>query len=127
MDLEITRLESGEHVVLVCVGRLDADTVDELGRVVAEELRRGHHALRLDLEAATFLSSAGIRGLFETQRSAKAYSAAWSTRPAIVSMGDLSPCCRIEHGSTRHRRRRLSSGWAACSPWLPPAPDRSTS
>lgn len=75
MDLEITRLESGEHVVLVCVGRLDADTVDELGRVVAEELRRGHHALRLDLEAATFLSSAGIRGLFETQRSAKAAGA----------------------------------------------------
>lgn len=71
MDLEITRVESGEHMVLVCAGRLDAETVDELGRVVAEELRRGHHAIRLDLDAATFLSSAGIRGLFETQRSTK--------------------------------------------------------
>lgn len=93
MDLEITRVESGEHVVLVCAGRLDAETVAELGRVVAEELRRGHHAIRLDLEAATFLSSAGIRGLFETQRSAKAAGATCFIRrasPVVRKVLDLT-------------------------------------
>ena len=71
MDLEITRTEVADEVVLSCAGRLDAETGDELARAVAEELRRGHLAVRLDLGAIAFLSSAGIRGLFETHRAAK--------------------------------------------------------
>ena len=71
MDLEITRIEQADEVVLSCAGRLDAETGDELARAVAEELRRGHLAVRLDLGAIAFLRSAGIRGLFETHRAAK--------------------------------------------------------
>ncbi len=82
MDLSIERLEHDGVVVLVCSGRLDAETGDELARAVADELRRGHHAIRLDLEATTFLSSAGIRGLFETQRAAKAAGASCFIRRA---------------------------------------------
>lgn len=71
MDLEITRTEHAGEVVLSCAGRLDAETGDELGRAVAEEMRHGHLAIRLDLGETAFLSSAGIRGLFETHRAAK--------------------------------------------------------
>jgi len=67
MDLAIARTEHDDTVVLACTGRLDAETGDELARAVADELRRGLHAIRLDLADVSFLSSAGIRGLFETQ------------------------------------------------------------
>jgi anti-anti-sigma factor len=72
VDLEITRSESADEVVLACAGRLDAETGDELALAVADELRRGHLTIRLDLGETGFLSSAGIRGLFETHRAAKA-------------------------------------------------------
>ena len=56
---------------LVVSGRLDAEHAGELARVVDEELRRGHHALALDLRDCGFLSSAGIRVLFEIHRAAQ--------------------------------------------------------
>lgn len=115
MDLEITRLESGEHVVLVCAGRLDADTVDELGRVVAEELRRGHHAIRLDLEAATFLSSAGIRGLFETQRSAKAAGATCYIRRASATVRKVLDLTRLSPLFTEPVEAAARSGGSPAS------------
>lgn len=70
MDITIAREERGEEVVLTVAGRLDADSTAELGRAVEEELRRGAHAVALDFTAISFLSSAGIRGLFENQRAA---------------------------------------------------------
>lgn len=72
MDLTIDRRDRGEGVDLVVTGRLDAETATELARAVAEELRRGRHDIALHLDAVGFLSSAGIRVLFETHRSAKA-------------------------------------------------------
>ncbi|NBW88186.1 MAG: hypothetical protein EBR23_15490, partial [Planctomycetia bacterium] len=44
-------------------GRLDAECADELRHAAEEELRRGFHALTLDLDGVTFLSSAGIRSM----------------------------------------------------------------
>ena len=93
MDLSIERVEHDGVVVLVCTGRLDAETGDELAGAVADELRRGYHAIRLDLDATTFLSSAGIRGLFETQRSAKAAGASCFIRrasPVVKRVLDLT-------------------------------------
>jgi anti-anti-sigma factor len=71
MDLRIESVESGAAVELVATGRIDAETAADLAAAVAEELRRGRHDIRLDLVGVTFLSSAGIRGLFETQRAAR--------------------------------------------------------
>jgi anti-anti-sigma factor len=71
VDLSYIRIEHDEVVDLVLSGRIGADTCDDLQRAVGDELRRGWHDIRLDLAAVTFLSSAGIRGLFEVQRSAK--------------------------------------------------------
>jgi anti-anti-sigma factor len=77
MDISIERREnapdaSGDAVVELAVkGRIDAETGVELEHAVAEELRRGHHAIRLDCTEVSFLSSAGIRVLFNVHRAAK--------------------------------------------------------
>jgi anti-anti-sigma factor len=71
MEMTIDRRETQESLELVVSGRLDAEHAGELARVVDEELRRGHHALALDLRDCGFLSSAGIRVLFEIHRAAQ--------------------------------------------------------
>ena len=71
MEISIDRRETPDAIVLVVAGRLDAEHASELARVVDEELRRGHHSLALDLRDCGFLSSAGIRVLFEIHRAAK--------------------------------------------------------
>ena len=81
MDISIERRESGpdasgEAVVeLVVKGRIDAESGVELEHAVAEEIRHGHHAIRLDCTDVSFLSSAGIRVLFNVHRAAKAAGA----------------------------------------------------
>lgn len=72
MDIGIERLQRGDGVMLAVRGRLDAECADELRHATEEELRRGFHAITLDLDGVTFLSSAGIRVLFEAQRAVKA-------------------------------------------------------
>jgi len=72
MDIHIDRCPDEAGVILVVRGRLDADSSGELRHAVAAEVRRGIHTIGLDLVGATFLSSAGIRVLFETQREARA-------------------------------------------------------
>lgn len=69
--MSVSRRDSPDALVLVVSGRLDAEHSAELARAVDEELRRGHHAIVLDLAACGFLSSAGIRVLFETHRAAQ--------------------------------------------------------
>ena len=82
MDISIERREnapdaSGDAVVELAVkGRIDAETGVELEHAVAEELRHGHHAIRLDCTDVSFLSSAGIRVLFNVHRAAKT-AGAW--------------------------------------------------
>ena len=77
MDISIERRENapdmaGEAAIELAVsGRIDAETGVELEHAVAEELRRGHHAIRLDCTGVSFLSSAGIRVLFNVHRAAK--------------------------------------------------------
>jgi len=78
MDISIERrpndAASGRDaavVVLAVAGRIDAETGAELRHAVAEELRRGGHAIRLDCAGVRFLSSAGIRVLFDVHRAAK--------------------------------------------------------
>jgi anti-anti-sigma factor len=63
-------------VELAVKGRIDAETGVELEHAVAEELRRGYHAIRLDCTDVSFLSSAGIRVLFNVHRAAKT-AGAW--------------------------------------------------
>lgn len=71
MEIHIDRRPHGDGVELAVAGRLDAESAGELRHAVAAEIRRGHPAITLDLTAVSFLSSAGIRVLFETQREAR--------------------------------------------------------
>lgn len=78
MDISIVRREAadaarGDAVVELAVcGSIDAASGPELEHAVAEELRRGVHAIRLDCTEVGFLSSAGIRALVNVHRAAKA-------------------------------------------------------
>jgi stage II sporulation protein AA (anti-sigma F factor antagonist) len=72
MDIDIDRRPGETGVVLAVRGRLDADSAGELRHAVAAEVRQGVHVITLDLVETSFLSSAGIRVLFETQREARA-------------------------------------------------------
>lgn len=77
MDISIERRTttaggSGHEVVeLVVSGRIDAESGVELEHAVSQELQRGRHSIRLDCTGVSFLSSAGIRVLFNVHRAAK--------------------------------------------------------
>lgn len=71
MDITISVIPRDDVVEVRVAGRLDAEHAGELARAVDEQLHRGHHALALDLREVSFLSSAGIRILFEIQRGAQ--------------------------------------------------------
>jgi anti-anti-sigma factor len=62
---------AGDRVELVASGRIDSETATELEAAVDEQLRLGRHTIRLDLGEVGFLSSAGIRSLFNVHRAAK--------------------------------------------------------
>ena len=62
---------AGDRVDLVARGRIDSETATELEAAVDEQLRLGRHTIRLDLGEVGFLSSAGIRALFNVHRAAK--------------------------------------------------------
>jgi anti-anti-sigma factor len=74
MDLSIEAIvtgSAGDKAELVARGRIDAETAAELEAAVDEQLRLGRHTIRLDLGDVGFLSSAGIRALFNVHRAAK--------------------------------------------------------
>ncbi len=71
MDIAIDRRPRESGIELAVRGRLDAESSGELRLAVSEEVRRGCQTIALDLCGVTFLSSAGIRVLFETQREAR--------------------------------------------------------
>jgi anti-anti-sigma factor len=63
--MQITRVATGNTLVLEIDGRLDAAWADHLDTSLAETIREGHHHLRLDLARVHFLSSAGIAVLMK--------------------------------------------------------------
>jgi len=112
MDISIERRTSGAPLAgsvdavieLAVSGRIDAETGDELEHAVAEELRRGHHAIRLDCAGVSFLSSAGIRILFNVHRAAKTagglclIGAASEPVARVLELTRLAPLLRESHG-----------------------------
>ncbi|MFM8703661.1 MAG: STAS domain-containing protein [Planctomycetia bacterium] len=111
MDMSIERRADGAKasadavVELVLSGRIDAESGTELEHAVAEELRRGHHAIRLDCTGVSFLSSAGIRVLFNVHRAAKAagarclIGAASEPVARVLEMTKLAPILREPQGA----------------------------
>jgi len=114
MDISIERRTSDVPLVgsadavieLAVSGRIDAETGEELEHAVAEELRRGHHAIRLDCSGVSFLSSAGIRILFNVHRAAKTagglclIGAASEPVARVLELTRLAPLLRESKGAT---------------------------
>lgn len=73
MDITIEEraVAGGARVDLVVRGRIDAETSTELEAAVDGLLHRAVTTIRLDLAAVAFLSSAGIRSLFNVTGAAK--------------------------------------------------------
>jgi len=129
MDIAIERRAGGGDagggavVELAVRGRIDAESGAELEHAVAEELRRGRHAIRLDCTEVSFLSSAGIRVLFNVHRAAKAaggtclIGAASDPVARILELTRLAPLLRESTGTGG----REAGGPAAVDGPLPPA------
>jgi len=111
----------GQPVDLVVSGRLDAESGAELERAVAEELHRGTHAIRLDCVAVSFLSSAGIRILFNVHRAAKSaggtclIAAASESVARVLELTKLAPIL-MEQAAGRSAAVAASSGTATAIP-----------
>ena len=90
-------LADPERVDLLVTGRIDGECGDELEQAVTAELRQGRHSIRLDLTDAGFLSSGGIRVLFNVHRAAKAaggsclISAASEPITRVLTLSRLAP------------------------------------
>jgi len=103
MTLAIRRTDT-DCLVLAVSGRLDAEHAGELAREVDDELRRGHHAIALDLADCGFVSSAGLRVLFEIRRAAQGVGGSCLIRAAseqVRKVLDLTKLIAALPGSGR--------------------------
>ena len=128
MDISIERRENapemaGEATIELAVkGRIDAETGVELEHAVAEELRRGHHAIRLDCTDVSFLSSAGIRVLFNVHRAAKTagarclIGAASEPVARVLELTRLAPILRESRPQESQPRDSLGTGGRGQTP-----------
>jgi len=69
--MEITKQLRGETLELKVQGRVDGYWADHLSAAVDQEIRQGHHHIRLDLAQVAFLSSAGIGTLVRLYKDLK--------------------------------------------------------
>lgn len=120
MDVSIERQDLGDTVALVVMGRLDAECAGELGHAVAEELRRGSHAIELDLTGVSFLSSAGIRVLFEIHRGAKAGGGACLIAAASEPVRKILDLTRLAPILMGHHAAPAPAGKPSVAPAEPP-------
>ena len=121
MDISIGRHQSPDALVLAVSGRLDAEHAGELARAVEEELRCGHHTIALDLADCGFLSSAGIRVLFEIRRSAQGLGGTCLIRAAsepirkVLDLTRLTPLL-MESAAAQASPGHATTGRAALQP-----------
>ncbi|MBI3241233.1 MAG: STAS domain-containing protein [Chloroflexi bacterium] len=70
--MEITAREHKRVVVIRVSGRVDATTTAEFEAKIKEYVTGGHPNLVLELDAADYISSAGLRVLISAQKALKA-------------------------------------------------------
>src|SRR4051812_6152769 len=66
--MEITQAVNGAFLDMQLSGRLDGYWADHLNRALADVVRAGHHRIRLDCSALSFISSAGIAVLLRFRK-----------------------------------------------------------
>src|SRR6476659_3509696 len=94
------RISTSQHdgiVEVVAAGRLDESWADHLGSALDEVVRDGTHHVRLNMEAVSYLSSAGIRILLRCYQDLKDINGSFAiTNPSrqvrnILDMTRLTP------------------------------------
>lgn len=124
MDLSIEEragADGGGRVELLLRGRIDAETSPELEAAVDALLHRGVTTIRLDLAAVGFLSSAGIRTLFNVSRAAKGVGGSCLVSTAsdgvrrVLTLARLAPLLMEQPGDGP------AAAAAAPAPRTPPA------
>jgi anti-anti-sigma factor len=76
--MEITKNTQAHPIELKLKGRMDAIWSDYVGRTLAECIQGGHHAIALDMEEVSYLSSVGIRVLVLYARQLRKIQGAFS-------------------------------------------------
>src|SRR4051794_15870403 len=95
--MRISTAQHGAVVEVIAEGRLDVSWADHLASALDDVIRRGTHHVRLNMEAVTYLSSAGIRVLIGCYNDLKQINGSFAvTAPSkqvrmILDMTRLSP------------------------------------
>lgn len=103
--MRISTSQHGGIVEVVAAGRLDESWADHLGSALDEVVRDGTHHVRLNMEAVSYLSSAGIRILVRCYQDLKDINGSFAiTNPSrqvrnILDMTRLSPILISEESS----------------------------
>ncbi|WP_395737631.1 STAS domain-containing protein [Prosthecobacter sp.] len=91
--MEISRQTSGDLIVLRLAGRLDANWCNHVESALSSAVREGEHRLHLDMNAVSYISSAGIRVLLACYKQLRAINGLFGViRPseAVRSVLELS-------------------------------------
>ena len=91
--MEISRQSSGDLIVLQLAGRLDANWCSHVETALSNAVREGEHRLHLDMNAVSYISSAGIRVLLACYKQLRAINGLFGViRPseAVRSVLELS-------------------------------------
>lgn len=91
--MEISRLSSGDLIILRLAGRLDANWCNHVESALSAAVREGEHRLHLDMSAVSYISSAGIRVLLACYKQLRAINGLFGViRPseAVRSVLELS-------------------------------------
>ena len=71
-NLELATLPSGSTTVVTVTGTVDAVTAPRLAEALQTEVGAGRHQLVADLSELTYISSAGLRAVLGTLKTARA-------------------------------------------------------
>src|SRR4051794_26221621 len=66
-DFSVTRRRAGDACIVVPVGEIDLGTIDEVAAAL-QQARAEASVVYLDLREVTFMDSAGVRLIVETER-----------------------------------------------------------
>lgn len=91
--MEISRQTSGDLIILHLAGRLDANWCNHVESALSAAVRDGEHRLHLDMNAVSYISSAGIRVLLTCYKQLRAINGLFGViRPseAVRSVLELS-------------------------------------
>ena len=95
--MQISTVQHGAVVEVIADGRIDESWADHLASALADVVRRGTHHVRLNMEAVTYLSSAGIGVLMRFYQHLKQINGSFGvTAPStrvrtILDLAALSP------------------------------------